>query len=155
MQVSNSVDFNYLFNYIKNKNFDDGASFSEYLQHNAKFDEIDANLKTAKKAINNISKSFADDLADFDSLKFNAKLESMKNALKEANAEEIEANLTTNQEFFSDKFAQLEKQSKKDAQMFKTFDFMQIMNKLIYGNNDEKEQQKLLNKAMKIANSLE
>ena len=153
MQVNNSVDFNYLFNYIKNQHFNEGASFSEYLQKNAKFDDIDANLKTAKKSINNISKSFADDLADFDALKFNAKLESMKMALKEANALDSEVNLQDD-DLLSDKFAQLKKQSQKDAQMFKTFDFMQIMNKLIYGNNTEKEQQELLNKAMKIANSI-
>lgn len=137
--------FDYL-NIVKEQTFQNNASFSEYLQKNSKFDEIDATLKNAKEAITNIGKSFENDLENFNTGEFDAKLELMRTALKEANIDEEKQNILD--------FSKLEQQSKSDSQMFKTFDFMQIMNKLMYGNNDEKEQQSLLNKAMKIAKEI-
>ncbi|MPB72096.1 hypothetical protein CFT13S00388_06745 [Campylobacter fetus subsp. testudinum] len=49
---------------------------------------------------------------------------------------------------------ELKSLAKSDEEMFKVFDFMQIMTQLMYGNVDEKERDKLLSKAAKISNSL-
>ena len=45
----------------------------------------------------------------------------------------------------------LEDEIKKDGDMFKVFDFMQIMNQLIYGNLDDEAKDELLQKAIKIS----
>ncbi|ABK82809.1 hypothetical protein Q4Y15_001569 [Campylobacter fetus] len=52
------------------------------------------------------------------------------------------------------KMNELKSIAKNDEEMFKVFDFMQIMTQLMYGNVDEKERDKLLSKAAKISNSL-
>ena len=41
-----------------------------------------------------------------------------------------------------------------DAKLFATFDFMQAMNQLLYGNPSESERSKLLSKMQKIANNI-
>lgn len=48
----------------------------------------------------------------------------------------------------------LQKQLKDDERLFKSFDFMQIMNELIYGNPSQSQKTKLLQKAGQIANSI-
>lgn len=48
----------------------------------------------------------------------------------------------------------LQKQISQDDKLFKTFDFMQIMNELIYGNASESQKMKLLQKANEIAKSV-
>ena len=47
-------------------------------------------------------------------------------------------------------FKKLEAQAKKDEEMFKTFDFMQLM----YGTNDESEKRKLYQKMNELAASV-
>lgn len=51
-------------------------------------------------------------------------------------------------------FKKLEAQAKKDEEMFKTFDFMQLMTQLMYGTNDESEKSKLYQKMNELAASL-
>lgn len=51
-------------------------------------------------------------------------------------------------------FKKLESQAKKDEEMFKTFDFMQLMTQLMYGTNDESEKSKLYQKMNELAASV-
>ncbi|WP_086240541.1 hypothetical protein [Campylobacter devanensis] len=46
------------------------------------------------------------------------------------------------------------KEANNDAKLFATFDFMQAMNQLLYGNLDDNERSKLLAKMEKIAQSV-
>ncbi|ARR01319.1 MULTISPECIES: hypothetical protein [Campylobacter] len=46
------------------------------------------------------------------------------------------------------------KEANSDAKLFATFDFMQAMNQLLYGNLDDNERSKLLTKMEKIAKSV-
>lgn len=55
---------------------------------------------------------------------------------------------------FSALSKKLQKQLKDDERLFKSFDFMQIMNELIYGNPSQSQKTKLLQKARQIANSI-
>ena len=41
-----------------------------------------------------------------------------------------------------------------DAKLFATFDFMQAMNQLLYGNPDDAKRSKLLSKMQEIANNI-
>ena len=51
-------------------------------------------------------------------------------------------------------FKKLEAQAKKDEEMFKTFDFIQLMTQLMYGANDESEKRKLYQKMNELAASV-
>ena len=51
-------------------------------------------------------------------------------------------------------FKKLEAQAKKDEEMFKTFDFMQLMTQLMYGINNESEKRKLYQKMNELAASV-
>ena len=51
-------------------------------------------------------------------------------------------------------FKKLEAQAKKHEEMFKTFDFMQLMTQLMYGTNDESEKSKLYQKMNELAASV-
>ena len=55
---------------------------------------------------------------------------------------------------FSALSKKLQKQLKDDERLFKSFDFMQIMNELIYGNPSQSQKTNLLQKAGEIANSI-
>ncbi|MEE3776297.1 hypothetical protein V2I28_02175 [Campylobacter sp. CX2-4080-23] len=46
------------------------------------------------------------------------------------------------------------KEANSDAKLFATFDFMQAMNQLLYGNLDDNDRSKLLTKMEKIAKSV-
>ncbi|WP_096017096.1 hypothetical protein [Campylobacter lanienae] len=46
------------------------------------------------------------------------------------------------------------KEANNDAKLFATFDFMQAMNQLLYGNLNDNERSKLLAKMEKIAQSV-
>ncbi|AII15380.1 hypothetical protein CIG2463D_1754 [Campylobacter iguaniorum] len=65
----------------------------------------------------------------------------------------LEENLSKFDEL-EDKMKSITEQAKKDSDMFKVFDFMQIMNQLIYGNVSDKERSKLLAKAKEISQSV-
>ena len=51
-------------------------------------------------------------------------------------------------------FKKLKAQAKKDEEMFKTFDFIQLMTQLMYGTNDESEKRKLYQKMNELAASV-
>ena len=51
-------------------------------------------------------------------------------------------------------FKKLEAQAKKDEEMFKTFDFMQLMTQLMYGTNDDSKKSKLYQKMNELAASV-
>jgi len=51
-------------------------------------------------------------------------------------------------------YKKLEEELKSDAQMFKQFDFMQMMTKLQYGKLKPSEREELLNKMSKIAKEI-
>ena len=51
-------------------------------------------------------------------------------------------------------FKKLEAQAKKDEEMFKKFDFIQLMTQLMYGTNDESEKSKLYQKMNELAASV-
>ena len=51
-------------------------------------------------------------------------------------------------------FKKLKAQAKKDEEMFKTFDFMQLMTQLMYGINNESEKRKLYQKMNELAASV-
>lgn len=68
--------------------------------------------------------------------------------------ESIKNSQNTQNDDFSAISKKLQKQISQDDKLFKTFDFMQIMNELIYGNASESEKMKLLQKANEIAKSV-
>ena len=51
-------------------------------------------------------------------------------------------------------FKKLKAQAKKDEEMFKTCDFMQLMTQLMYGTKDESEKRKLYQKMNELAASV-
>ena len=78
----------------------------------------------------------------------------ISDAIKEAkeSLEGIEAMDKSNE--LATTFKKLEAQAKKDEEMFKTFDFMQLMTQLMYGTNDESEKSKLYQKMNELAASV-
>ena len=68
--------------------------------------------------------------------------------------ESIKNSQNTQNDDFSVISKKVQKQISQDDKLFKTFDFMQIMNELIYGNASESEKMKLLQKANEIAKSV-
>ena len=78
----------------------------------------------------------------------------ISNAIKEAkeSLEGIEAMNKSDE--LAATFKKLEAQAKKDEEMFKTFDFMQLMTQLMYGTNDESEKSKLYQKMNELAASV-
>ena len=78
----------------------------------------------------------------------------ISNAIKEAkeSLEGIEA--MNKSDDLAATFKKLEAQAKKDEEMFKTFDFMQLMTQLMYGTNDESEKSKLYQKMNELAASV-
>ena len=78
----------------------------------------------------------------------------ISDAIKEAkeNLEGIEAMNKSDE--LATTFKKLEAQAKKDEEMFKTFDFMQLMTQLMYGTNDESEKSKLYQKMNELAASV-
>ena len=78
----------------------------------------------------------------------------ISNAIKEAkeSLEGIEAMNKSDE--LATTFKKLKAQAKKDEEMFKTFDFMQLMTQLMYGTNDESEKRKLYQKMNELAASV-
>ncbi len=95
-------------------------------------------------------------------MKISENLANLKNAIDKAAKNDLDMSATgsflqnlekTNKE--TEKiYKKLEKELKNDAQMFKQFDFMQMITKLQYGNLKPNECEKLLNKMSKIAKEI-
>ena len=95
--------------------------------------KISENLSNLKNAIDKAAKN------DLDSSATGSFLQNLEKANKET--EKI--------------YEKLEKELKSDAQMFKQFDFMQMMTKLQYGNLKSSEREELINKMSKIAKEIQ
>lgn len=76
------------------------------------------------------------------------------NAIKEAKESLAQIEGTSQSDELAATFKKLEEQAKKDEEMFKTFDFMQLMTQLMYGTNDESEKSKLYQKMNELAASV-
>ena len=96
-------------------------------------------------------------------MKISENLSNLKNAIDKAAKNDLDASATgsflqnlekANKE--TEKiYEKLEKELKSDAQMFKQFDFMQMMTKLQYGNLKSSEREELINKMSKIAKEIQ
>lgn len=76
------------------------------------------------------------------------------NAIKEAKQSLSAIEESSQSDELAATFKKLEEQAKKDEEMFKTFDFMQLMTQLMYGTNDESEKSKLYQKMNELAASV-
>lgn len=85
--------------------------------------------------------------------KNNEQISSLSEAINEAK-DSIEALNNEQKDDLAATFKKLEAQAKKDEEMFKTFDFMSLMNQLIYGTNSEDEKNKIYQKMQEIAKSV-
>ncbi|MBE3609450.1 MULTISPECIES: hypothetical protein [Campylobacter] len=63
-------------------------------------------------------------------------------------------NLAQNKKGNSTVYKELEKEVAKDAKMFKQFDFMRLMNRLQFGNLNDKERAEIFAKMTKIASEI-
>ena len=96
-------------------------------------------------------------------MKISENLSNLKNTIDKAAKNDLDASATgsflqnlekANKE--TEKiYEKLEKELKSDAQMFKQFDFMQMMTKLQYGNLKSSEREELINKMSKIAKEIQ
>lgn len=78
----------------------------------------------------------------------------ISDAIKEAKESLGSIEATDKSDELAATFKKLEAQVKKDEEMFKTFDFMQLMTQLMYGTNDESEKSKLYQKMNELAASV-
>lgn len=85
--------------------------------------------------------------------KNNEQISPLSEAINEAK-DSIEALNNEQKDDLAATFKKLEAQAKKDEEMFKTFDFMSLMNQLIYGTNSEDEKNKIYQKMQEIAKSV-
>ena len=139
MNVSEITDLNYLVEQIKSKQLQGSADFNEFLQSTMKTEGLMDAIKGGESA------NGANGVSDVISLLGSALAKGMEAATNLGSQSE-EQNAQT-----SLVSADMQRQIKEDAQMFKTFDFMQIMNQLIYGNKTDSEKQDLLNQAIQIS----
>lgn len=121
---------------IKNQQKTSASSFDNVL------DTLEGMLNTAQ----NMSEKFK----NFDNN--NGEQENLNEAIKEAR-ESLEK-LNSTQDDLAAALKAVEKQAKEDEEMFKTFDFMQLMTQLMYGTNDESEKNKIYKKMQDLANSV-
>ena len=144
MYISESI--NQLITQAKTGNFQNSANFSELLSNTSSFDEV---FKKVKDMLGS-AKSLNDKLGG-------AKNEQIAQAIDDA-ATKLDEIKQSSQGIGDDDLAaiskSLQKQIDEDEKLFKTFDFMPIMNQLIYGNLDEAEKSKLYKKASDIAASV-
>ena len=96
-------------------------------------------------------------------MKISENLSNLKNVIDKAAKNDLDASATGNFLQNLEKanketekiYEKLEKELKSDAQMFKQFDFMQMMTKLQYGNLKSSEREELINKMSKIAKEIQ
>ena len=96
-------------------------------------------------------------------MKISENLSNLKNAIDKAAKNDLDSsatgsflqNLEKANEETEKIYEKLEKELKSDAQMFKQFDFMQMMTKLQYGNLKSSEREELINKMSKIAKEIQ
>lgn len=95
-------------------------------------------------------------------MKISENLSNLKNVINKAAKNDLDTsatgsflqNLEKSNEETEKIYKKLEEELKSDAQMFKQFDFMQMMTKLQYGKLKPSEREELLNKMSKIAKEI-
>ena len=127
-----------LYESVKNQQKTSASSFDNVL------DTLQGMLNTAQ--------SMSDKFKNFDNSEGKQAQEQLDAALKEAK-ESLEK-LNSTQDDLAAALKAVEKQAKEDEEMFKTFDFMQLMTQLMYGTNDESEKNKIYKKMQDLANSV-
>lgn len=108
-------------------------------------DTLEGLLDTAQS----MSDKFKNFSNDENSQKASQELDS---AIKEA--KESMEKINAGQDELAAALKSIEKQAKEDEELFKTFDFMQLMTQLMYGTNDESEKNKIYQKMQDLANSV-
>lgn len=71
-----------------------------------------------------------------------------------AKFDKILQNLSSDNSKLTSAISNASNMANNDAKLFATFDFMQAMNQLLYGNPSDTERSKLLSKMQKIANNI-
>ncbi len=127
-----------LYESVKNQQKTSASSFDNVL------DTLQGMLNTAQ--------SMSDKFKNFDNSENKQAQEQLDAALKEAK-ESLEK-LNSTQDDLAAALKAVEKQAKEDEELFKTFDFMQLMTQLMYGTNDESEKNKIYKKMQDLANSV-
>lgn len=127
-----------LYESVKNQQKTSASSFDNVL------DTLQGMLNTAQ--------SMSDKFKNFDNSENKQAQEQLDAAVKEAK-ESLEK-LNSTQDDLAAALKAVEKQAKEDEEMFKTFDFMQLMTQLMYGTNDESEKNKIYKKMQDLANSV-
>lgn len=140
-----------LLSQIKDNNFKNAANFNEQKLGNSSFDDVFDKLKDMLGQAQNLNEKFKN--ISNDSKATNEQINALSSAIDEAKAS-IDALGGEQKDDLAATFKKLEEQAKKDDEMFKTFDFMQLMNQLIYGSNDEDEKNKIYQKMQEIAKSV-
>lgn len=82
----------------------------------------------------------------------NGKFEQILEALSSNNLDNL-ANLNLDSQL-NQAINSAQNMANNDAKLFATFDFMQAMNQLLYGNPSDAERSKLLSNMQKIANNI-
>lgn len=127
-----------LYESVKNQQKTSASSFDNVL------DTLEGMLNTAQ--------SMSDKFKNFDNSENKQAQEQLDAAVKEAK-ESLEK-LNSTQDDLAAALKAVEKQAKEDEELFKTFDFMQLMTQLMYGTNDESEKNKIYKKMQDLANSV-
>ena len=127
-----------LYESVKNQQKTSASSFDNVL------DTLQGMLNTAQ--------SMSDKFKNFDNSENKQAQERLDAAVKEAK-ESLEK-LNSTQDDLAAALKAVEKQAKEDEELFKTFDFMQLMTQLMYGTNDESEKNKIYKKMQDLANSV-
>ena len=71
-----------------------------------------------------------------------------------AKFDKILQNLSSDNSKLTSAISNASNMANNDAKLFATFDFMQAMNQLLYGNPSDAERSKLLSKMQEIANNI-
>lgn len=127
-----------LYESVKNQQKTSASSFDNVL------DTLQGMLNTAQ--------SMSDKFKNFDNSQNNEVTEELNTAVKEARESLDKLNVAKDD--IAKALKAVEKQAKEDEELFKTFDFMQLMTQLMYGTNDESEKNKIYKKMQDLANSV-
>ena len=127
-----------LYESVKNQQKTSASSFDNVL------DTLEGMLNTAQ--------NMNDKFKNFDNSQNNEVTEELNTAVKEARESLDKLNVAKDD--IAKALKAVEKQAKEDEELFKTFDFMQLMTQLMYGTNDESEKNKIYKKMQDLANSV-
>lgn len=110
------------------------------------------NVLNTLEGMLNTAQNMNDKFKNFDNSQNNEVTEELNTAVKEARESLDKLNVAKDD--IAKALKAVEKQAKEDEELFKTFDFMQLMTQLMYGTNDESEKNKIYKKMQDLANSV-